>query len=103
LIELNLGQGLSDSEKGNGPLCKRKKGLPFNAVGDTFDGKLYRLNLKENEEDVLPTKGHRLNSISPFTSEAHLHPSISPDGKWVLINSSLLTDSDIMLIPLHSD
>lgn len=69
-------------------------------VADTFDGKLYRINANNPEEVVLLTQGHRLQSISPFTKEAHLHPSVSPDGKWVLINSSLLTDSDIMLIPL---
>ncbi|MGD9929919.1 MAG: hypothetical protein AB7U05_07860 [Mangrovibacterium sp.] len=69
-------------------------------VADTFDGKLYRISATNPEEVVLLTQGHRLQSISPFTKEAHLHPSISPDGKWVLINSSLLTDSDIMLIPL---
>jgi len=73
------------------------------AVGDTFDGKLYRINIEEDEEDVLLTQGHRQHSISPFTGEAHLHPSISPDSKWVLINSSLLTDSDLMLVPLHPD
>jgi oligogalacturonide lyase len=73
------------------------------AVGDTFDGKLYRLNIEENEPDVLLTAGHRGISISPFTAEAHLHPSVSPDGKWVLINSSLLTESDIMLVPLHPE
>ena len=72
-------------------------------VGDTFDGKLYRLNIEDKSDVVLLTQGHRLNSISPFTGEAHLHPSISPDGKWVLINSSLLTDSDIMLVPLHPE
>lgn len=70
-------------------------------VGDTFDGKLYRLNLADEDDVELLTTGHRLNSVSPFTDEAHLHPSISPDGKWVLINSSLLTRSDIMLVPLH--
>ena len=69
-------------------------------VADTFDGKLYRINSADNNDVVLLTQGHRPNSLSPFTSEAHLHPSISPDGKWVLINSSLLTESDIMLLPL---
>jgi oligogalacturonide lyase len=69
-------------------------------VTDTFDGKLYRINSKNNEDITLLTQGHRQQSISPFTSEAHLHPSVSPDGKWVLINSSLLTESDIMLVPL---
>lgn len=69
-------------------------------VADTFDGKLYRINASDNNDVVLLTQGHRPNSVSPFTSEAHLHPSISPDGKWVLINSSLFTDSDIMLVPL---
>ncbi len=73
------------------------------AVGDTFDGKLYRLNISVGGKPVLLTQGHRLTSISPFTDEAHLHPSISPDGRWVLINSSLLTDSDIMLVPLFPE
>ena len=69
-------------------------------VADTFDGKLYRINAEDNDDVVLLTQGHRKNSISPFTDEAHLHPSVSPDGKWVLINSSLFTDSDVLLLPL---
>jgi oligogalacturonide lyase len=72
------------------------------AVGDTFNGNLYRINL-ENGEVRLLTTGHRPNSKSPFTSEAHSHHSISPDGKWVLFNSSMLTKSDIMLVPLHPE
>lgn len=72
------------------------------AVGDTFDGNLYRINL-ETEEVTLLTAGHRPNSISPFTREAHSHHSISPDGKWVLFNSSMLTGSDIMMVPLHPE
>lgn len=71
------------------------------AVGDTFNGNLYRLNLDNNKDVSLLTTGHRPNSKSPFTSEAHSHHSISPDGKWVLFNSSMLTGSDIMLVPLH--
>jgi len=69
-------------------------------VVDTFDGKLYRINSADNNDVVLLTQGHRPQSVSPFTGEAHLHPSVSPDGNWVLINSSLLTNSDIMLMPL---
>ena len=72
------------------------------AVGDTFDGNLYRINL-ETEEVTLLTAGHRPNSLSPFTSEAHSHHSISPDGKWLLFNSSMLTGSDIMMVPLHPE
>lgn len=72
------------------------------AVGDTFDGNLYRLNL-ENGEVKLLTAAHRPNSKSPFTKEAHSHHSISPDGKWVLFNSSMLTGSDIMMVPLHPE
>lgn len=71
-------------------------------VGDTFDGNLYRINL-ENGDVTLLTTGHRPNSLSPFTSEAHSHHSISPDGKWLLFNSSLLTESDIMLVPMHPE
>lgn len=71
-------------------------------VADKFDGSLYRLNL-ETEEAVLLTTGHRPNSKGPFTDEAHSHHSISPDGKWVLFNSSMLTDSDIMIVRLHPE
>ncbi|WP_163710639.1 TolB-like translocation protein [Mangrovibacterium lignilyticum] len=69
-------------------------------VSDTFDGRLYRINAEDNNDVVLLTQGHRGISVSPFTSEAHLHPSVSPDGKWVLINSSRFTDSDVLLLPL---
>ncbi len=69
------------------------------AVGDTFDGDLFRLNL-QNGDVTLLTANHRPNSLSPFTGEAHSHHSLSPDGKWVLFNSSMLTGSDIMMVPL---
>ncbi|MCM4157239.1 biopolymer transporter Tol [Gramella sp. AN32] len=69
--------------------------------GDTFDGKLYRLNASDTTDVTLLSQGHRLLSKSPFTGEAHLHQSVSPDGKWVLINSSYFTENDIMLVPLH--
>jgi len=72
-------------------------------VSDTFDGKLYRINSADINDVTLLTQGHRLLSISPFTQEAHAHPSISPDGKWVLFNSSLYTESDIMLVPLFPE
>ncbi len=70
------------------------------AIVDTFDGSVYRYNL-ETGDVVLLSKGHRPNTQSPFSPQAHAHQSISPDGKWVLINSSMLTDSDIFLIPIH--
>ncbi len=69
-------------------------------VSDTFDGNLHRLNLETGEHTLL-TKGHRPTSRGPFTDEAHSHHSISPDGKWVLFNSSMLTESDIMMVRLH--
>ncbi|MGK0238267.1 MAG: oligogalacturonide lyase [Candidatus Pelagisphaera sp.] len=71
-------------------------------VGDSFDGDLYRIDTKTGKQTLLTT-GHRPNSEGPFTSEAHSHHNISPDDKWVLLNSSMLTDNDIMLVPLHPD
>lgn len=71
-------------------------------VGDTFDGNLYRINA-ETKEVVLLTAGHRPNGPSPFTREAHSHHSISPDGKWLLFNSSMLTSNDIMMVPMHPE
>jgi len=74
------------------------------AVGDTFDGKLYRINL-ETDHKTLLTSGHRPdgNVNGVFNKDAHAHQSISPDGKWVLFNSSMLVPggSDIMLVPLE--
>ena len=72
------------------------------AVGDTFNGNIYRFNLEKGDVTLLTT-GHRPNTQSPFSSQAHAHQSISPDGKWVLFNSSMLTDSDIMMVPLHPE
>jgi oligogalacturonide lyase len=69
-------------------------------VGDTFDGNIYRINTATGEAKLLTT-GHRPGTMSPFSTQAHAHQSLSPDGKWILINSSLLTQSDIVLIPLH--
>lgn len=72
------------------------------AVGDTFDGKLYRLDL-ESGENTLLTTGHRPSGNGPFTGDAHSHHSISPDGEWLLFNSSYFTGNDIMLMPLHPE
>jgi oligogalacturonide lyase len=72
------------------------------AIVDTFDGSIYRYNL-ENGTVTLLTKGHRPNTQSPFSPQAHAHQSISPDGNWVLFNSSMLTDSDIMMVPIHPE
>ncbi|WP_405380018.1 biopolymer transporter Tol [Maribacter sp. LLG6340-A2] len=72
-------------------------------AGDTFDGKLYRINTTNPKDTTLLTTGHRLLSKSPFSSEAHMHQSISPDGKWVLFNSSLFTKNDIMIVPIQPE
>lgn len=69
-------------------------------AGDTFDGKLYRINANDPTDVTLLTQGHRLLSKSPFSKEAHMHQSISPDGKWVLFNSSYFTSNDIMIVPI---
>ncbi|WP_244901871.1 oligogalacturonate lyase family protein [Croceivirga radicis] len=72
-------------------------------LGDTFDGKLYRINTKNPEEQLLLTQGHRKTSVSPFSSEAHMHQSISPDGKWVLFNSSRFTACDILVMEIEQN
>ncbi|WP_219921517.1 biopolymer transporter Tol [Rufibacter sp. XAAS-G3-1] len=72
------------------------------AIGDSFDGNIYRLNIEKGGATLL-TAGHRPNTQSPFSSQAHAHQSISPDGKWVLFNSSMFTESDIMMVPMHPE
>ncbi len=69
-------------------------------VVDTFNGNIYRVNTETHEAKML-TAGHRPNTQSPFSSQAHALPSIRPDGKWVLLNSNMLNDSVIVMVPLH--
>ena len=70
-------------------------------IADTFDGKLYRISASDPDKRLLLTQGHRKSSAGPFSKEAHMHPSVSPNGKWVLFNSSKFTDCDIMIVPIR--
>jgi len=102
-LNLRTGEHTNHGQIGKGGYwhCDGTRDLKW-AVGDSFDGDLYRLNLTTGESTLLTT-GHRPDSEGPFTREAHSHHNISPDGKWVLLNSSMLTESDIMLVRLHPD
>jgi len=106
VVSLNIRTGESKfhGQTGGGGYwhCNASRDLKWIAA-DTFDGKIYRLNSNDLDDVTLLTQGHRLLSKSPFTDEAHSHHSISPDGKWVLFNSSILTDNDIMLVPLFPE
>jgi oligogalacturonide lyase len=64
------------------------------AVGDTFTGEFYVINLLTGENKLL-SAGHR-----PQGNETHSHHTMSPDGKRVLFNSGLLGNRDIMTITL---
>lgn len=106
LVSLNIrtGQTKFHGQTGGGGYwhCNATRDQKW-IVSDTFNGNIYRLNSDDINDVTLLTTGHRGLSISPFTREAHSHHSISPDGKWVLFNSSLLTDNDIMLVPLFPE
>lgn len=64
------------------------------AVGDSFTGEFYVINLLTGENKLLST-GHR-----PQGDQTHSHHTMSPDGKRVLFNSGLLGNRDIMTITL---
>lgn len=106
ILSLNIRTGEStfhgQTDSGSYWHCNATRDRKWIAA-DTFDGKIYRLNSEDKNDVTLLTQGHRLQSISPFTSEAHSHHSVSPDGKWVLFSSSLFTESDIMLVPLFPE
>lgn len=70
------------------------KGCRF-AVGDTFDGRIFRVDLRSGEK-VLLTAGHR-----PASGGAHPHPSLHPDGDRVLFNSNARGSADLCLARLH--
>ena len=106
LVSLNIRTGEStfhgQTDGGGYWHCNATRDQKWIAT-DTFDGKIYRVNATDKDDVTLLTQGHRLLSVSLFTREAHSHHSISPDGKWVLFNSSLLTENDIMLVPLFPE
>jgi oligogalacturonide lyase len=67
------------------------------AVGDTFDGKLFRVDVRSGKRTLL-TQGHR-----PSGARNHPHPSISPDGKRVLFVSSKFGNWDLMTVDLSHE
>jgi oligogalacturonide lyase len=65
------------------------------AVGDTFTGEFYVLNLLTGESKLLST-GHR-----PPGDQTHSHHTLSPDGSRVLFNSGMLGNRDVMTIMIR--
>ena len=60
------------------------------AVGDTFAGEIFRVDLETGERKLL-TRGHRLNQ------GAHPHQSLHPSGDRVLFNSNAGGSADLYL------
>lgn len=54
------------------------------AAGDDFDGNVWLIDRKTNKRTLL-TSGHRMRPD-------HAHPSFSPDGKRILVQSGMLAD-----------
>jgi oligogalacturonide lyase len=64
------------------------------AIGDTFDGKLFLVDIHSGTRRLL-TQGHR-----PKGAQSHQHQSISPDGKRVLFVSSKFGNWDLMTVDI---
>jgi oligogalacturonide lyase len=65
------------------------------AVGDNFNGNLYLID-RLSGETTLVTTDHKMRPD-------HAHPTFSPDGKRILIQSGLLSNGaslDLMVIPV---
>jgi oligogalacturonide lyase len=65
------------------------------AVGDNFNGNIYLIDRTTSETTLLSTD-HKMRPD-------HAHPTFSPDGKRILIQSGLLsngTSLDLMVIPV---
>ena len=54
------------------------------AAGDDFDGNVWLIDRKTNKRTLL-TSGHRMRPD-------HAHPSFSPDGKRILVQTGMLAD-----------
>ena len=56
-------------------------------MGDNFDRELYLIN-RETSEMKLLTAGHK------STAADHVHPTFSPDGTKIEIQSAMLSEDD---------
>src|SRR5690554_2898000 len=67
------------------------------AVGDNFDRELYLIN-RETNEMILLTAGHKT------TAADHVHPTFSPDGTKIHIQSAMLSEDghsmNICIVPV---
>lgn len=67
------------------------------AVGDNFSRELYLIN-RETNEMILLTAGHKI------TAADHVHPTFSPDGTKIQIQSAMLSEDghamNICIIPV---
>jgi oligogalacturonide lyase len=64
------------------------------AAGDDFDGNVWLIDRRTNKRTLLST-GHRMRPD-------HAHPSFSPDGRRILVQSGMLSDGKkhaLMIIP----
>lgn len=65
------------------------------AAGDDFDGNVWLIDRRSNKRTLLTT-GHRMRPN-------HAHPSFSPDGTRILIQSGMLSDGQklgLMVVPI---
>jgi oligogalacturonide lyase len=68
------------------------------AVGDDFDGAVTLIDRRTGERRVL-TRGHVMRPD-------HTHPNFSPDGRWILIQSGMLSGGrklNLMLVPVPGE
>lgn len=68
------------------------------AAGDDFDGNVHLINRRSGERTLL-TAGHRMRPD-------HAHPSFSPDGARVLLQSGMMTDGQrlsLVIAPVPAD
>lgn len=98
IVEINVRSGevvLHDQAPGKGYWhCAVTEDRKW-AAGDTFTGELYLINLETGEKQLL-TAGHGWN----LKNRTHSHHNFSPDGKRILINSTMLGNADLITVPV---
>jgi len=68
------------------------------AAGDDFDGNVHLINRRTGKRTLL-TAGHRMRPD-------HAHPSFSPDGTRILLQSGMMTDGktlSLVIVPVPED
>ena len=97
---------LASSEQGHGYWHNNGSSNGKWALGDSFDGNLYLINVKNGKRSLLSTGNLLIFKGGPDVALFHPHATFRPDGKQVLYQSGMYSQGknyDLMLVDVPTD